>query len=220
MLDRELARRLDAILVRPDALPPELHAHVTAALQLGVGHITVSPIYVRNVAMMCQGSGIVICSTVGYPTGQSKATVKAIEATSTIKDGAAEVVVVPDLANLIRGDVDGARAELIEIVRAARSTRRDVVVRVVVEAPLLLSRAGPAAVRAAARAARESGCDVLQTSAGTLGGPLTPEVVTLLKTDADTLLVEAVDPHFDPVRATAFLAAGADRLGYLDLSTA
>jgi hypothetical protein len=45
---------------------------------------------------------------VGFPHGTSKATVKAIEATSTIKEGAAEVDVVAFLPNLLNLDL-GAR---------------------------------------------------------------------------------------------------------------
>ena len=103
-----------------------------------------------------------VVSAVGHADGTAKSTLKAIEATSTIKDGADEIEIVAHLPPILSLDVDSARAELMEIVRAAGSARRDVVIRVSGELGLVMQldeeRRGRTII-AACRAIRESGCD-------------------------------------------------------------
>src|SRR5688572_27427255 len=157
-------------------------------MQHGLRGVCVAPVWAGRVATMVRGTNLRVCSAVSFPHGTSKSTVKAIEATSTIKDGADEVDVVAHLPHLLGGDLDAARAELMEIVRAARSTRRDVGIHVVVETALLAQRGEPS-FEIAARAARESGCDGVVTSSGFHpAGGTTVEAVRLLKKHGEGLV--------------------------------
>jgi deoxyribose-phosphate aldolase len=211
-----LKSRLTHTILDPEALNPDVHRVATEAMQLGIGGLMLAPIWIRRVAAMLQGSGVRICSTVAFPHGTSKPTVKAIEATSTIKDGADEIAVVPHLVAFIRQDFDAARVELLEIVRAARSTRRDVGIKVVVESALLMQlpkdQQEPA-MMTACRAIRESGCDGVLTS--TLfhpAGNATSEAIVLLKKYSHDLFLEAATDVSDRAVAQSLFDAGADRL--------
>src|SRR5436309_421548 len=104
-------------LLRPDLTPPEMHKGITDATQSSVAAVVVGPVWVSRVATQLRGSGVAVVAAVGYPLGINKSTLKAIEATSAIKDGADEVEVVPWMANLLRGAMDATRVELMEIVR-------------------------------------------------------------------------------------------------------
>jgi deoxyribose-phosphate aldolase len=159
-----------------------------------------------------------VCTVVGFPHGTNKSTVKAIEATSTIKDGADEIDVVAHLPPLLKGDADTVKAELMEIVRAARATNREVVIKVIIETALLLKVLGPkdgeAALAAGCRAARESGCDFIKTSTGFHpAGGASVEAVAMLKKYAEGLQIKAAGGIRDLATARAMLEAGADRLG-------
>src|SRR5438105_10255662 len=182
---RELANRIDHTILKPETTAPEVHRVVAEALQYGFASVCVAPIWIARVATMLRGSGVQTCAVVSFPHGASKPTVKAIEATSSIKDGADEIDVVAHLPYLAKADADSARAELIEIVRAARSTRRDVIVKVIVESAYLLSlgaEQGETALVAACRAVRESGCDFIKTSTGFHpAGGASVEAVRLMK---------------------------------------
>jgi deoxyribose-phosphate aldolase len=211
-----LKSRLTHTILRPEAVNPDVHRVATEAMQLGVGGLMLAPVWIRRVATMLQGSGVRICSTVAFPHGTSKPTVKAIEATSTIKDGADEIALVPHLVAIVRQDFDAARTELLEIVRAARSTRRDVGIKVIVEAALLMQlpddQREPAAMTAC-RAIRESGCDGVLTS--TLfhpAGDATPDMVALIKKHSHDLFLEAASETSDLATARSLFDAGADRL--------
>ena len=210
----DLAHKSELAILKPEALSAEVHKVVADAMEAGCAAVCVAPVWVNRVARMVQGSGVRICSAVGFPHGTSKATLKAIEATSTIKDGAEAIDVVAHLPHIVSLDVDAARAELMEIVRAARSTRRDVVIGVIVETALLAQLGEGRAERAfdvACRAVRESGCDAVVTSSGFHpGGGATVDTIRLLKRFGESLIIKGSGCVADDGQARALLDAGAD----------
>jgi deoxyribose-phosphate aldolase len=213
----ELASRIDHTILKPESTSDQVHRVVAEAIEYRFAAVCVAPAWVGKTAVMLRGSGVALCTVIGFPHGTSKPTLKAIEATSAIKEGADEVDVVAFLPHLIRLDVDAARAELMEIVRAARATRRDVVIKVIVESAVLLAQPdarGEERIQAACRAVRESGCDYIKTSTGFHpAGGASVQAVAWMKKHAQGLLVKASGGIRDLSGALGLLDAGADRLG-------
>src|SRR5687768_10148375 len=108
MTSAELASRIDHTILKPEATSAEVQRVVAEAMQHRFASVCVAPVWVKRVATMLQSSGVPACTVVGFPHGTSKSTVKAIEATSSIKDGAAEVDLVAHLPYLAAADVDAA----------------------------------------------------------------------------------------------------------------
>ena len=188
------------------------------AIEHKFASVCVAPAWVSQVAMLLKGSGVLTCTVAGFPHGTSKATVKAIESVSTIKDGAEEVDVVVHLPHLLTLNLDAARAELMEVVRGSRAARKDVVIKVIVESAALLSilgdDKGEQAIEIACKAVRESGCDFIKTSTGFHpAGGASVKAVSLMKKYGDKLLIKAAGGIRDLATARAMLDAGADRLG-------
>jgi len=175
-------------------------------------------VWTKRLAAMVRGSGARVGTHVGFPLGTSKATIKAIEATGAVKDGADEIEVVAHLPYVLALDVDSARAELMEVVRAARAARREVVVHVIFETALLWRLGGERAVECACRATRESGCDGIVTATGLIDPAAAgeaaslPEILARLKRHGEALTIKAAVVD-DPAAARAALEAGADRVG-------
>src|SRR3712207_4864348 len=99
---------------RPDAQPADVHRAATNAIHDGLGGIVVSPIYVSRVATLLRSESrheMDVFALVNFPSGTSKPTVKAIEATSCLKDGATGVIIAAHAPHVLRGDVDASRAE-------------------------------------------------------------------------------------------------------------
>lgn len=217
MTQSELAKRIDHTLLAPDATLADIDRVVNEALEFGFASVCVAPVFVKHVSKRLAGSDVRTCSVIGFPHGTHKPTLKAIEATAAVKDGADELDVVAHLPNLQAMDVPAAQAELSEIVRGARAVRRDVVVKVIIESALLLQRLGDRgeqAIAAACRAIQQSGCDFVKTSTGFHpSGGATLEAVRLMRQHADALQVKAAGGIRDRATAIAMLEAGADRLG-------
>lgn len=217
MTAAELASKIDHTILKPEATLAEVQRILAEAIQYRFASACIAPTFVKMGAGVLHPAGVRCCAVIGFPHGTSKSTVKAIEATSCIKDGADEIDIVAHLPNLLNQDVDAARAELMEIVRAARAARRDVLIKVIVESALLLSQGadlGEARIAAACRAVRESGCDFIKTSTGFHpAGGASLQAIQLMKKHADSLLIKAAGGIRDLATAQAMLAAGADRLG-------
>jgi len=202
-------------LLKPEALSAEVHYVVTEAMQKSYAGVVVSPVWTARVKAMIAGSGVRVGTTVGFPHGANKSTLKAIESTSSLKDGADDLFVSAYLPTLIARDFSAARGELLEIVRSARATRRDAAIHVIIEAPLLLSLgAGRSeeAIAIACRAVRESGCDgVVLASGYHRAGGSTSAALAAVKPHAEGLAVLAMGGLPNATVAQAFIDSGADR---------
>jgi deoxyribose-phosphate aldolase len=202
-------------LLKPEALPAEVQFVLSSAIQKSHAGVVVAPVYAARAATLLRGSGVRLAVAVGFPHGTAKATLKAIEATSSIKDGADEVLVSAHLVPLIAVDADAAKAELMEIVRAARATRRDVGIHVIVETALLTSLGAGRSERsllAACRAVRESGCDGVVTASGFHpAGGTGSDALAMLKEHGEGLTITAMGGVPNSSVAEAMLGAGADR---------
>jgi deoxyribose-phosphate aldolase len=217
MTAAELASKIDHTNLKPDALPADIHRLIAEAIEHRFATVCVAPAFVAKAAIELRGSGIALCTVVSFPHGTSKPTIKAIEATSAVKDGADEIDVVAHLPNLINNNFDAARLELIEIVKAARATRSTTVIKVIIESAALLALGpdrGEAAIATACRAIRESGCDFVKTSTGFhSAGGASEQAVRLIKKHAAGLQIKAAGGIRDLTTAKLMLEAGADRLG-------
>jgi deoxyribose-phosphate aldolase len=217
MAPAELAAKIDHTILKPEATSAEVHRVATEAMQNRFASVCIAPAWVAPIALMLKGSGTPVCTVVSFPHGTSKPTVKAIEATAAVKDGADEVDVVGHLPHLMNADVDAIRAELMEVVRAARAARREVVIKVIVESALLMKdgpERGEERLAAACRAVRESGCDFIKTSTGFHpAGGASVEAVRLMKKHGEGIKVKASGGIRDLATAKAMLDAGANRLG-------
>lgn len=217
MSPAELASRIDHTILKPEAMPADIAKVVEEARANQFCSVCISPPYVSWTAAALKDSGVKTCTVIGFPNGTHKPMIKAIEATSTIKDGADEIDIVAFLPNLLALDVKAATNELTEIVRAARATRSDVVIKVIVESAALVALNKDRAeetIKLACQAVRESGCDYIKTSTGFHpAGGAQLQVVQWMKQYAGGIKVKASGGIRDLATAQQMLLAGADRLG-------
>jgi deoxyribose-phosphate aldolase len=217
MTAQQLASHIDHTILKPEATADDIDKVVAEAIQHRFASVCVAPIWVSHVARQLQGSGVLACTVASFPHGTAKSTLKAIEGSSSVKDGAMEVDVVAHLPHLARRDLEAAKAELTEFARACRAVRPDVVLKVIVESAYLLSlgpEIGEAAIATACRAVRESGCDFIKTSTGFHpAGGASIAAVALMKKYGQGIQIKASGGIRDLPTAVAMLSAGADRLG-------
>jgi deoxyribose-phosphate aldolase len=218
MTAAELASRVDHTILKPEASLADVDRVIDEAIAYRFASVCVSPVFVKHVARRLQGSGVLTCTVAGFPNGTHKATIKAIEATSSAKDGAEEIDVVAYLPHLLNLDLEAARDELLEVVRGARAVRSDVVVKVIVESAALIAiNAGreEETIALACRAVIESGCDFIKTSTGfhPAGGAGVDAVKWMKQYANGAIRVKASGGIRDLKSARAMIDAGADRLG-------
>ncbi|MEM7681701.1 MAG: deoxyribose-phosphate aldolase [Planctomycetota bacterium] len=214
----ELAAKIDHTVLKADSSLNDALQVAAEAAEHGFASACVNGRHMKAVADRLSGSAALACGVAGFPLGSMKPTVLAIEAASLVKDGADEVDFVVHIPHLLQEDVDAARADFIEIVKACRAVSPKVVVKVILETAALLhgvdAAQGEARIAAGCQAAQESGCDFVKTSTGFHpAGGASVQAVALLRKHAGPMQVKASGGVRTKDDALAMLDAGADRLG-------
>jgi len=202
-----LAKTIDHTLLKASASEQQLRELCAEARKYGFASICVNPAWVGLCARELEGTGIAVCSVVGFPLGASCAETKAAEARLAVSQGASEVDAVLNLGAAKSGDWRAVEEDIRAVVRAAGSA----LVKVVIET-CYLSDAEKLKACAAAAAA---GARCVQTSTGFgTGGAMVEDVRFMKKAVGPKgLLVKASGGIRSYHDAILMLEAGADRIG-------
>lgn len=204
MTDRKtVARMVDHTLLRPEATAEDVRALIDEAAGLGVYSVCVSP----SMIPVEVPEGLKLAVVVGFPSGAVKPAVKALEAQTAQDDGADEVDMVVNLANVKQGDYEAVEAE----IQGVRDAAPDVVLKVIIESAALTD----AEIVATCEAAVQAGADFVKTSTGfhPAGGASAHAVALMRETVGPDIGVKASGGIRDAQAAEAMIAAGASRLG-------
>ncbi|GAB95927.1 deoxyribose-phosphate aldolase [Kineosphaera limosa] len=200
----DVAQLIDHTLLKPESTRADVERLVAEAAELGTYSVCVSP----NMLPLTDNRGLKVATVCGFPSGAHKAQVKAAEAAQSVRDGADEIDMVIDIAQLKSGDVAGTEAEIRAVREAAPAPT---VLKVIIESALLTDDE----IVAACRASEAAGADFVKTSTGMnpAGGASVHAVELMAQTVGGRLGVKASGGVRTGEDAEAMIAAGATRLG-------
>ncbi|WP_066082014.1 deoxyribose-phosphate aldolase [Pseudoclavibacter albus] len=201
----ELAKYVDHTLLKTDATPEQVSALLEEAKVLGTYSICVSP---SMLPVEGEKGDIHIATVCGFPSGKHHPGVKAVEAARSVAEGAEEIDMVIDIAQLKAGRADLVQQD-IEQVRAAAP--KPVILKVIIESAALTDDE----IVAACKASEAAGADFVKTSTGfhPAGGASVEAVKLMRESVGDRLGVKASGGIRDYETAVAMINAGASRLG-------
>jgi len=206
---RELAKSCDFALLRAGVTAHELAEHCAEAARLHVASVVVPPAMAGAAADMLRGGDVKVGTVVSYPFGTDGPRARALATRAAVAAGAREVDVVMDVSALLAGRPEVARAGLGAVVDAARdATSAHVMVRAVVEAPLL----GARLLRQACQLATIAGVDFAVTATGLAGSARTQDVEVMREALPAEVGVVAAGGVDDVATAISLLDAGAQRV--------
>lgn len=209
MRARELAKSTDFTLIRAGVTANDLAHHCAAAARMHVASVVVPPTMVRAAADTLRGGDVKVGTVVSFPFGTDEPSAKAAVARAAIAAGARELDVVMNISALLSGRPGTALADLGAVVDAARdATSAHVMVRAVVEAPLL----GTRLLRQACQVVTMAGADFAVTATGVAGPARTQDVEVMREALPAEVGVIAAGQVDDIDRAIALLDAGAQRI--------
>lgn len=213
-----IAPLIDHTILKAEATRDDVIRLCDEAIEHGFASVCVNGSFVKDVREKLAGSNVKTCAVAGFPLGAMKPMVKAIEATSLVKDGADEVDFVAHLPTLLACDAEAAREEFAELTKAARAVLPGVVIKVIIESAALMKDADDALsekrIAAACEAAQAAGVDFVKTSTGFHGaGGSSVQAVQLMKKHAGPMKVKASGGIRTLDDANQMIDAGADRLG-------
>jgi len=203
-----VAAMIDHTLLKPDATQPEIEKLCKEAAEFHFATVCVNPAWVALSARLLRGSGVGVCSFVGFPLGATTADVKHYETRRAIFDGAAEIDMVINIGALKSGDLQTVERDIAAVVQPCREA--NVISKVIIEVALL----NDDEKIAACTLSKAVGADFVKTSTGFASGGATAHDVALMRrvVGAD-MGVKAAGCVRDYEGLKAMVAAGATRVG-------
>ena len=202
------ASLIDHTLLKPDASESDIKKLCEEAAQFGFASVCVNPSWVKRAAKFLKGSGVPVCTVIGFPLGATLSDVKAYEARRSIFNGAREVDMVINIGALKSGDDCAVEDDIKAVVEAAHENH--ILCKVIIETALLTDEEK---VRACL-AAKNAGADFVKTSTGFAKGGATANDVALMRhTVGKELGVKASGGVKGIDDARAMFEAGATRIG-------
>jgi deoxyribose-phosphate aldolase len=199
---------IDHTLLKPDATRSEIEKLCREAAEFHFATVCVNPVWVALSAARLRGTGVGVCSVVGFPLGATTADVKNFETRRAIFDGATEIDMVINVGALKSGDLRTVERDIEAVTDPCRQC--GVVSKVILEAALLTDEEKITACTLS----RAAGADFVKTSTGFgPGGATAADVALMRRIVGADMGVKAAGGVRDLEGLKAMLAAGASRVG-------
>lgn len=202
-MDRKL---FDHTILKADATKEAVEKVCREAVEYGFMSVCVNSFYTSFVREQLKGSGVKVCTVVGFPLGQMSTRAKAAETEIAVEDGADEIDMVINVGALKDRDYETVREDIRQVKKACKGA----LLKVIIETCLLTQDEK----RKACELSKEAGADFVKTSTGFSTGGATPEDVSLMRSVVgDSMGVKASGGIRDRQTAEKMREAGASRLG-------
>lgn len=203
----QMAKYIDHTLLKPDAVDSQFDQLCEEAKQYKFKSVCVNSSRVPYVAKKLRGTGVLVCSVIGFPLGEMETRSKAFEARTAISNGAHELDMVINIGALKSRNLKLVEEDIRAIKRACRSTT---ILKVIIETSLLTEEEKVIACELS----KKAGADFVKTSTGFNGGGATVEDIKLMrKIVGPKIGVKASGGVRNFEQAVDMINAGANRIG-------
>src|SRR6188508_3106199 len=128
---RDWASLIDHTLLKPEANEDDIKHLCEEAAQFHFASVCVNPTWVRASACHLRGTGVPVCTVIGFPLGATLPDVKAYEARRSIFNGAREVDMVINIGMLKSGDDCAVEDDIKAVVDSAHENH--ILCKVIIE---------------------------------------------------------------------------------------
>jgi deoxyribose-phosphate aldolase len=203
-----IANMIDHTLLKPDAKENEIIKLIEEAKEYHFASVCINPYWVPLAAARLQGSGVKVCTVIGFPLGSTTTEVKVFETQDAIHNGAQEIDMVINIGLLKSGEVAKVEADIKAVADATHN--KNALLKVIIETCLLTEEEKILACQLAIKA----GADFVKTSTGFSTGGATVEDVSLMrKVVGDKVGVKASGGVRNKADFEKMVEAGANRIG-------
>lgn len=205
---RKVAHYIDHTLLKPEATRDEILKLCEEGARYGFASVCINPVWVREAACALRGSGVKVCTVIGFPLGANTPDVKAYEARRAVFDGATELDMVLNIGALKSEEYDLALRDIRGVVDVAHEA--GCLCKVIIETALLTD---DEKVRACL-IAKEASADFVKTSTGfSKGGATVADIALMRRAVGGQMGVKASGGVRDYKQAQEMIEAGATRIG-------
>ena len=206
--DTSVAHFIDHTLLKAEATHDQIAQLCYEARKYQFASVCINPTNVKLCAELLEGSGVPVCTVVGFPLGATPTEVKVFETQQAIRDGATEVDMVINVGALKSRDYELVERDIASIARVCHAG--NAILKVIIEAALLTDEEKVIA----SQLSKVAGADFVKTSTGFGPGGATPEDVALMRrVVGPSIGVKAAGGISTFEDAQKMIAAGASRIG-------
>lgn len=204
----KLNHYIDHTLLKPEATLQQIEKLCTEAKENKFFSVCVNSYYVKRCVSLLQGSGVKVCTVVGFPLGASTMETKRFEAMKAVAEGAAEIDMVMNISAVKSGDWQYVQDDMSSLAQVCH--QQGAILKVILETCLLTEEEK----RKACEIAKRANVDFVKTSTGFSTGGATVEDVKLMRSIVgDKIGVKASGGIRNAETALKMVEAGATRLG-------
>jgi deoxyribose-phosphate aldolase len=206
--DGSMAHMIDHTVLKPEASQDEIAQLCFEARKHRFASVCVNPANVRLCSQLLKGSGVPVCTVIGFPLGATSTEAKVFETQQAIREGATELDMVINVGALKSREYELVERDIASIARVCHAG--NAILKVIIEAALLTDEEKVVACQLA-KVAR---ADFVKTSTGFGPGGATVEDVALMRRVVGTSMgVKAAGGIRSFETAQEMIAAGASRIG-------
>ena len=205
---QDIASMLDHSTLQPFLTQDDIRKGCELALKYHTASVCARPADMQLVASLLKGSGVKVCTVIGFPHGNHLPKIKLAEAEAALDDGCEELDMVINVGRLIAGEDDYVQKEIQDICTLAHN--RGAKVKVIIETCYLTDEQKVRVCKLAAAA----GANWVKTSTGYGSKGCTVEDVVLMRASVPAdCQVKGSGGIRDLDTVLAVRAAGATRCG-------
>jgi deoxyribose-phosphate aldolase len=204
---KEIAKMIDHTLLKAEATKEQIEKLCAEAKEYQFASVCVNPTWVSYASELLKGTGVDVCTVIGFPLGATTPETKAFETTNAIENGATEVDMVINIGALKDRNDSLVERDIQAVVNAAKGKA---LTKVIIETSLLTEEEKVRACELAVSA----GTDFVKTSTGfSTGGATVSDIALMRKTVGPTIGVKASGGVRSAEDAKNMIDAGATRIG-------
>jgi deoxyribose-phosphate aldolase len=207
MATTNVAAMIDHTLLKPEATRQQIESLCQEAKEYKFASVCVNPTWVSTAKELLKGSGVMVCTVIGFPLGATTSETKAFETKNAIENGAEEVDMVINIGALKDHNDDLVEKDIRAVVEAAKGKAHT---KVIIETSLLTKEEKVRACELSVKA----GADFVKTSTGFSTGGATAEDIALMReTVGPDIGVKASGGVRNTEDVQKMIEAGATRIG-------
>ena len=202
----KLSKYIDHTLLKQDAQASQIKTLCQEAIDYDFMSVCINPDFVSLAADKLKGTGVDVCTVIGFPLGANTQAVKVFETKDALNSGATEIDMVINVSDIKDQAYDKVEAE----IRAIKEATGKHILKVILETALLSNDE----IVKACELAVAAGADFVKTSTGFSTGGATAEHIALMReTVGPNIGVKASGGIRSREDFDAMVAAGATRIG-------
>ncbi|MED3563709.1 deoxyribose-phosphate aldolase [Bacillus xiapuensis] len=207
MTTANIASMIDHTLLKPDATRKQIETLCNEAKEFKFFSVCVNPTWVKTCRDLLNGSGVKVCTVIGFPLGAATSETKAFETKNAIDHGAGEVDMVINIGALKDHNDQLVERDIRAVVDAAKGKA---LTKVIIETSLLTQEEKIRACKLSVKA----GADFVKTSTGfSTGGATVEDIALMRQTVGPELGVKASGGVRSTEDALKMIESGATRIG-------